>query len=141
MSRHRHSRLDGGLRVAGQEGVPGWQIPALDKQPIGATFREPLEGVGGRLKEVYAFRRLFPAGLVATALRGLDVQVAAGEFGVLDLAGRRRCEFDDATASAAGAEQIPLTAGQLPDGFVFPELPDGFHKKVRAREPKRACPD
>jgi hypothetical protein len=62
-------------------------------------------------------------------LRRLDIQVSTGEFGVLNLAGCRRCEFDDATASASGAEQIPLTAGQFLKGFVFPELMDGLHKR------------
>jgi hypothetical protein len=55
--------------------------------------------------------------IVGTA-RGLDVEQAAGDIGVIDLAGVLVLQLVEAALATAVAQGLPLVAGERGDGLV-----------------------
>ena len=109
------------VRITAHQRMPFGQRPAVGAQAVGTGVGQLVENFGIVRADHQAAGHLADAvGIVATAAL-LRVELAAGHVGEEQLAGFLVLELEQAAATAAVTQGLPLVGRELMEGDVLPE--------------------
>jgi hypothetical protein len=101
---YRHAGLYDTFRPPGAQRVPGRQIFAFAKQPVGAARGQPVDVPQPFWGELHTIWHMGAAVPVIAAAPGIHVEQAAGDICEADLIGDVIAQFVQAAATAAITE-------------------------------------